>query len=72
MDSDNFHGHLISNGLFIRKYYIDSAIPKITWAEFINQNDFGLSCKFNSSSCFFTYKIIDEKKWHLTKIKYGF
>ena len=72
MDSDIFHGHLISSCLLIEKYYSNYySVPIATWEEFINQNDFGLSCKFDKPSCFFTYKIIDKKKWLLTKIKYG-
>jgi len=43
------------------------------WLDFIKSKDLGIICvqaKSNSSGD--VYKLIDEKKWLLAKIKYGF
>jgi hypothetical protein len=45
----------------------------LMWKEFIKSLDIGIEC---IKSCEFpnndVYKVIDEKKWLLAKIKYGF
>jgi len=38
------------------------------WSNFINSKNLGIIC--DRVVC--VYKIIDEKKWMLTKLKYGF
>lgn len=44
------------------------------WEDFIESKDLGIICTktANTSSEDDKYEIVDEKKWTLTKIKYGF
>ncbi len=43
------------------------------WKNFIEFKDLGIVCvRSHSISSLDEYEIIDEKKWALTKIKYGF
>ena len=43
------------------------ASRRMWWSLFINTKDLGIRYEFPD-----TYKIIDEKKWALSKIKYGY
>ena len=45
------------------------------WEEFINSKNLGIECnrEYGTEKFIqFTYKIVDEKKWDYTKIKYEF
>lgn len=41
------------------------------WSDFIKSKDLGIVCNFNATNNTGLYKITDQKKWALTKIKYG-
>lgn len=42
--------------------------PFLSWRLYIKKKDMGILC----INDMFDYKIVDEKKWMLAKIKYGF
>ena len=70
MDSDTF----INSTIYIHfrnEYYSNNnnLFKNNIWNNFIESKDLGVIClsHFNDE-----YKIVDEKKWMLTKIKYGF
>ena len=61
MDSDTF-----INKTIYEYYRVESRF--ISWKEFIKSKDLGIICV---DSLNHIYKIIDEKKWLINKIKYG-
>ena len=62
MDSDTF-----INKTIYEYYRVESRF--ISWKEFIKSKDLGIICVSLASNI---YRIVDKKKWILTKIKYGF
>ncbi len=61
------------NGLIAEKFgseYIRKKTPYF-WVEFIETKDLGI-INLPAYGSMHTYKIVDEKKWLLNKIKYGF
>jgi hypothetical protein len=40
------------------------------WIHFIRSKDIGLECSINENKFHWDYKIINDKKWNYTKIKY--
>ena len=64
------------NGLIAEKFgseYIRDKTPSLSWKDFIKIKDLGIICvRSYPSATQDEYEIIDEKKWLLTKIKYGF
>ena len=61
MDSDTF-----INKTIYEYYRVESRF--ISWKKFIKSKDLGIICV---DSLNHIYKIIDEKKWLINKIKYG-
>ncbi len=61
-----------SKGVFIpelyHKFKFEYFKSSLSWKEFIIAKDIGLI----TGESFFFYEIIDEKKWLLSKLKYGF
>ena len=55
--------------LFLRGYYNTYGIK--IWKDFIKSKDLGITVVNVNSEHNFTYKIIDEKKWLFTKLKYS-
>ena len=62
MDSDTF-----INKTIYEYYSVESRF--ISWKEFIKSKDLGIICVDLLAD---EYTIVDEKKWALSKIKYGF
>jgi hypothetical protein len=46
--------------------------PELLWVDFIESLDLGIISNYNSDFKFIYYTIVDEKKWFLAKLKYGF
>lgn len=44
----------------------------ISWKTYISKKNLGIVVEQINHTDTFHYKVIDEKKWTLTKIKYGF
>lgn len=53
---------------FIKNYSEDSTYD--AWISFIKEKDLGLAVGVKGH--YLVYKIIDERKWLLAKLKYGF
>lgn len=62
MDSDTF----TNRNIYL---YFREESRFINWKEFIQSKDLGIFCL---DSLNHIYKIIDEKKWLLSKLKYNF
>ena len=62
MDSDTF----TNRNIYL---YFREESRFINWKEFIKSKDLGIICV---DSLNHIYKIIDEKKWLLSKLKYNF
>jgi len=62
MDSDTF----TNRNIYL---YFREESRFINWKEFIKSKDLGIFCL---DSLNHIYKIIDEKKWLLSKLKYNF
>lgn len=62
MDSDNFYSRKVYNVFENEFLYCEHT----TWTEFLRSKDLGIMFLG-----FAEYRIIDKKKWLLTKIKYG-
>lgn len=54
---------------FRLEYMLESKLS--SWKKFIESKDLGIIC-VSYSSLDDEYEIIDEKKWLLSKLKYGF
>ena len=73
MDSDNIRIQPKMYPTF-KKEWLSSHF--IRWEDFIASKDLGITC-FNKTSSidttigFIEYKIVDEKKWLIARIKYG-
>jgi hypothetical protein len=65
MDSNSFIHTRIYGGKFLR----DFLSSNYTWREYILSKDLGIICTNLGKD---EYKIVDEKKWTINKIKYGF
>jgi hypothetical protein len=68
MDSDILKNDLIYENLKDEFRFKLQREPYINWLTFIKSKDLGIVFNNNTDE----YKIIDEKKWALNKIKYGF
>ncbi len=68
MDSDILKNDLIYENLKDEFRFKLQREPYINWLTFIKSKDLGIDFNNNTDE----YKIIDEKKWALNKIKYGF
>ncbi len=68
MESNSF-----TNFIHISLYNVfkdDFLLQKDRWTDYIESKDLGVVSCFNSNNNSL-YKIVDEKKWLLAKIKYG-
>jgi hypothetical protein len=54
--------------IFSQTFY-DS--KKLLWPQFIKESNIGLECKWSDPCGGIVYKIVDEKQWLITKMKYG-
>lgn len=68
MDSDILKNDLIYENLKDEFRFKLQREPYINWLTFIKSKDLGIIFNNNTHE----YKIIDQKKWLLNKIKYGF
>ena len=68
MDSDILKNDLIYENLKDEFRFKLQREPYINWLTFIKSKDLGIVFNNNTNE----YKIIDQKKWALNKIKYGF
>ncbi len=58
--------------VFVKTCKLQGNYSVTKWIEFIENKDLGVVCiKSSDSPAFDEYEVVDEKKWLLTKIKYG-
>jgi hypothetical protein len=70
IDQERLHANLISSKIHDIFLHRDRyTIP--LWEHFIKKQDLGIVCTFENQKGLFLYQITDERKWMLTKIKYG-
>ena len=67
MDSDILKNDLIYENLKDEFRFKLQREPYINWLTFIKSKDLGIVFNNNTDE----YKIIDEKKWAIARIKYG-
>ena len=67
MGSDNTFKNIIIYSTFKVEYFLNNTTP--SWSSFVLSKDLGIILiNFHEE----TYRITDEKKWLLSKLKYGF
>jgi len=60
--------NILTEGLRRSNFFDNNWFFENKWKEYIKSLDIGVECDSITNS---TYIIVDEKKWTLTKIKYG-
>jgi hypothetical protein len=48
------------------------ANPYVNWRDFIDAKDLGVVVSHKNNQLYYVYIVLDEKKWLINKIKYGF
>lgn len=69
----DFDAHVFSRAIFDTFFPEYKTSSVYNWIDFIESKNIGLVCvTTNLYDPFWTYKIIDEKKWNYARIKYEF